>query len=357
MKIFQVITVSEYGGAQTVVANIAQGLSKDHEVFILYGGNGEAWSHLGDNIHYLKISEHRKKISWKDFFLAFKLFYLRLKHRPDIVHLHSSKMGVLGRIVFNPKRNVLTMHGVDSVKKGFSKFLILEKRLKNRAAKIIAVSQYDVEGLQEIGISDNVELVYNGVIDHTLEKSQSKADINIINKFNTLKDSYSKIIVCISRISKQKKFDLFLEIAKQMPAYAFVWLGNKDEMRNLPDNVYCLGETNSAYLYLEHADVFILPSNYEGLPMSILEALSYGVPVVASAVGGISEILNGENGFAVNNSVDSFVEKINYTLQDNIHPIMQKNARNSYLNQFTIDKMVDGYASIFQKIYNKNHNK
>lgn len=356
MRIFHVITVSEFGGAQSVVANLIQGSSDEDEVFILYGGDGESWKYLTKKVRLIRISEHRKQISYKDIFLALRLFALRLKYKPDIVHLHSSKMGAIGRIVFNPKTIVYTIHGFDSIRKAFRKFLIVEKLLKNRAAKIVGVSQYDVDCLHEEGISDNVALVYNGVIDHMAEDTQSLEDFGLKNKLENIKSDYSKTVMCISRISAQKKFDLFLDIAKEKPEYAFVWIGNKKPLTGLPPNVFCLGETYSAYVYLKYADVFILPSNYEGLPISLLEALSLAIPVVASHVGGIGEILDGNNGFAVENSVELFISKIDYVLQDYVNQSMRVNAREFYLKNFTIDKMIEGYTSIYREIYNKrNH--
>ncbi|PXV60958.1 glycosyltransferase involved in cell wall biosynthesis [Dysgonomonas alginatilytica] len=353
MRIFQVITVSEFGGAQSVVANLVQGLNDDDEVFILYGGNGEAWKPLTRKVNLIKICEHRKEVSWKDMFLVFKLLRLRLKYKPDVVHLHSSKMGAIGRIVFNPKTIVYSVHGFDSIRKAFRKFLIVERLLKNRAAKIVGVSQYDVDCLREEGISHNVELVYNGVADHKADDTASLEDSSLKRKIEDIRGKYSKVIMCVSRISAQKKFDLFLDIAKEKSEYAFIWIGNKEIINDLPSNVFCLGETHSAYIYFRYADVFILPSNYEGLPISLLEALSFGIPVVASDVGGIGEVLDGKNGFAVENNVLSFTSKIDYVLDDSRNQVMRLNARDSYLKNFTIDKMVKGYTSIFKAIYNK----
>lgn len=349
VKIFQVITVSEFGGAQTVVANLAEKLGDKQTFYILYGGEGEAWAHLDSTPNFIRISEHRKNISYKDLILAFKLFRLRCKYRPDIVHLHSSKMGAIGRIVFNPKTIVYTVHGFDSIRKGFSKFLIIEKLLKSRAARIVGVSKYDIEALREEGITSNVELIYNGVIDHSSDLAQ---DVNepIIKRLDSIKENYSNIVMCISRISPQKKFDLFLEIAKLRKDIAFVWIGNKEKILDLPDNVFCLGESPFAYIYLNYADIFLLPSNYEGLPMSILEALSYGVPVVASSVGGISEVLNGTNGFAVDNNALLFTEKIDYILNPYNFENMKKQARQSYLNNYTVDKMASKYEAVYKAI-------
>lgn len=357
MKIFQIITVSEYGGAQSVVASLLEELNKNpnNTLYVLSGGEGESWKHLDSRIVRIKIDKHRKQISIKDFLLLFKLFYYRFKYNPDIVHLHSSKMGALGRIAFSRKKTVYTVHGFDSIRKAFKKYLFLEKILKNKTACIVGVSKYDVECLKEEGIEQNVAMVYNGIHDYA---SDSK-DIPFPEQFVKLEDikkKYTKVMMCISRISKQKKFDLFLEVAEQMPQYAFVWIGNKEDVPNLPSNVFCLGECHSAHRCLDYADIFILPSNYEGMPVSVIEALSYGKPVVASFVGGLPEMLNGENGFAVDNNVDSFVEKINFILRSekDVYSRMSSEARRTYENHFTIDKMIEGYEDIYRMIISKN---
>jgi len=350
MKIFLIITASEYGGAQTVVADLIKNLSPKHEVFVLYGGEGEAWSNLDNNFTRIRLGKSLKSVSLKDIILLLKLIYYRLKYRPDVIHLHSSKMGALGRIAFRPSKIVYTVHGFDSVRKAFSQFLKIEKLLKNRAKYIVGVSQYDVDCLQEEGISQNVIKIYNGAEDHYNQPSIRSSDI-IIEKLKEISTKYSKTIMCIARISKQKRFDLFIDIAKAMPEYAFVWIGNKEPILDLPENVFCLGESHSAYVYLKYANLFILPSHYEGLPISLLEALSFGVPVVASAVGGITEVLDGQNGYTVPNDIRFFQEKIEYILSDeNRYKSMSQYARQTYIANFTIEKMVNGYLSAYDDI-------
>ncbi len=349
MRIFQIITVSEYGGAQTIVADLVRNLKPEHELFILYGGNGEAWSDLGNNFVRIKLNDHRKEVSLKDISLFFKLLYYRIKYRPDVVHLHSSKMGVLGRLAFNSRNTIYTVHGFDSIRTAFRKFLTIEKILKNKVFRIVGVSRYDVDKMKEEGIYRNVECIYNGVADHHL-LSVNKSDI-ITSNLENIKQTYPKTVMCISRISKQKKFDLFIDIAKSMPQYAFVWIGNKEKVNNLPPNVFCLGEAHSAFSYLSYADLFILTSNYEGLPMSLLEALAFGVPVVASQVGGITEVLDGKNGYALENKTELFTEKIERILSDEEkQKEMSDYARKSYLANFTVEKMVGRYMTVYNEI-------
>lgn len=354
MKIFQVITVSEYGGAQTIVANLIKALSPDHQVFVLYGGEGEAWSSLGNNFTRIRLGKHNKSISLHDIILFFKLIYYRIKYKPDIVHLHSSKMGVLGRLAFSKKKTVLTMHGFDSVRKNHRKFLFLEKMLKSRVARIIGVSQYDVKTLNEEGIIKNVSYIYNGVTD-VLNEPNIQYDSSFTEKIENIKNLYPKIIMCIARISSQKRFDIFTSIAEKMPQYAFVWIGNKGEISDIPQNVFPLGEIESAQIYLKYADVFLLCSNYEGLPMSLLEAMSIGKPAVASAVGGIPEILGRGNGFALSNDANEFKNKIEYILSDNdIYQSMSDKAREIFLDNHTTEKMVDKYLTVYQSLISTN---
>jgi glycosyltransferase involved in cell wall biosynthesis len=160
---------------------------------------------------------------------------------------------------------------------------------------------------------------------------------------------YSKKILCIARISKQKRFDLFLDIAKLLPEYAFIWIGNQHKVKKMNPNVFCLGNIPCAGNYCTNADLFILPSNYEGLPITIIEALKAGKPVVASDVGGISEIVvNGENGFTVANEAQAFAEKIQYILEnENVYKQFCEKSLEIYNEKLTVEKMVQGYLKIY----------
>lgn len=203
----------------------------------------------------------------------------------------------------------------------------------------------------EEGIT-NTMYIYNGVEDFTKEEVTLNSDV--CNHFESLKLEYKKIIMCISRISQQKRFDLFVDIANELPEYAFIWIGNKKPIDNLPKNVFCIGELSNAMHYLKFCDIFILPSNYEGLPISMLEALCFSKPIVASAVGGVPEMLETGCGFAVANTVDAFKEKITYLLEnDNIYNNFSKQARETYLSKFTLGEMVKQYKSLYQEMYNK----
>ncbi|MDD3723963.1 MAG: glycosyltransferase [Bacteroidales bacterium] len=353
MRILHVITLSELGGAQSVVYNLVNEHSKKHEVHIISGGNGNAWEGLKRvKIHLVK--DLYRNISLKDIAVLNELRKLKKVINPDIIHLHSSKMGVLGRLVFDTKKIVYTVHGFDSILVANKKFLFVEKLLKNRAYKIIGVSKYDEVNLKKEGIVSNVKCIYNGIEDIS-EKTNLTYNPDILNKFDSIRQKYKFIVCCIARDNQQKKIDLFIEVAKQMPDIAFVWMGNDNSYTKLSDNIFLFGKVSTAAFYLKYMDLFILPSNYEGLPMSIIEALSMSLPVVASDVGGISELIDGTNGFTSENKVEDFASKINKILSDPvIYNSMSKKARETYENKFTLKMMADNYEKVYNEINSKN---
>jgi glycosyltransferase involved in cell wall biosynthesis len=156
--------------------------------------------------------------------------------------------------------------------------------------------------------------------------------------------------MCIARISPQKRFESYIEIAKLLPKYAFVWIGADTEYDDLPNNVFCLRGLPNAKRYIQLADIFVLPTNYEGVPIVVIDALSYGKPVVSSNVGGISEIvINNQNGFVVENENAIFAEKINYILgNDNVYQEFAKKSLEIFYSNLTIKKMVDDYSKIYR---------
>lgn len=345
MRILQVITLCELGGAQSVVINLANKLSENHEVIVVAGeGDGKMFDLLSPKVKTDRIPSLVRRLSPLNelkTIAAMKRLYR--KYKPDIIHLHSSKAGMLGRIAFPKSKIVYTVHGFDSIRLAYRKFLPLEKILQNRCGAIAGVSKYDEMNLKAEGITNGVTTVYNGIYEP--DKLQS-------DPFRAI-TGFKGTVLCIARISPQKNLGLFLAVAGQLPEYAFIWIGNQEQPDfEYPENVFFMGNIAGAGSYIEFADLFMLPSNYEGLPMVIIEALSKGTPVIASAVGGITELLNGENGWALENEPDKMAKAIKdyFSLSEDEKSRISQNARNTYLSRFTVDNMVDGYIEIYNKL-------
>ena len=348
MTILHCITLSTLGGAQSFVVNLANNQSHHHDVYIISSIEQTAWSSLDKRIHVIALKELKRKIGPLDFIVMLKLLFYRFKIKPDIIHLHSSKMGVMGRLAFPSSRIVYTVHGFDSIRIAHRSFLPLERILQNCCKFIVGVSKYDKEMLLNEGIKHNVLYIYNGIHDAT--KSIMERDSQVISYLENIKKEFSRIVFCIARDDAQKKPELFREISEKNPQYAFIWIGNSNQHSDT-NNLFWAGTIQNAFLYLSYCDLFILPSNYEGLPISIIEALSFSKPVVASDVGGISELLDGENGFAVANNANAFSEKINYLLSDN--SILLKageHARKTYEKDFSDSKMIMEYNCLYNII-------
>lgn len=345
MKIMLIITKSELGGAQSVVINIANELCKRHQIIVVAGeGDGKMWELIDQNVKKINCSYLKRNLSPLNDFRTY-LFFKKLQkiHKPDVIHLHSSKAGMLGRLAFNKNKIVYTVHGFDSIRIAYKKLLPIEKIMQFFCNTIVGVSKYDVENLLKCNISHNVKLVYNGI------KEQSTT----VEHLTYIREQYPNIVLCIARNDPQKRIDLFIETAKLLPQFAFVWIGNQTKVNCSISNTYFLGNIVNARRYCKDADIFMLPSNYEGLPMVIIEAMSHSKPIVASHVGGNPEIvINNYNGYTVENNAHLFAEKINYIIKNK--KILESFSRNSYQlykEKFSVDIMVNNYFTIYNNIY------
>lgn len=344
MRILQLITSSELGGAQSVVINLANSLCEKHEVIVAAGeGDGKIWKMLDEKVLQHQCKHLQKAVSiFKDPMALFELRKIYRKYKPDVVHLHSSKAGLLGRLAFPSRKTVYTVHGFDSIRVAHRYFLPLEKMMQWFCRSIVGVSEYDYKNLIAEGITQNVSYVYNAI---------SQPDSTDINKPRVF-DKYDKTILIIARISSQKRHDIIINVSRMLPQFGFIWIGNQEPIEDVPANCHFIGNIPNAGAYCKYADLFCLPSNYEGLPIAILEAMSYGLPIIASDVGGINEIVrNGENGYVLDNNSDDFANALKEILNDEVKlRNMGIRSQQIYEEEFTIDRMVDGYMKIYKDL-------
>ncbi|KQT15063.1 hypothetical protein ASG31_15795 [Chryseobacterium sp. Leaf404] len=353
MKILHVITLAELGGAQSVVINLAERSVQDgDEVFVASSENGEMWDVLNEKVYQIKIKSLKHSLGLADFIVLKELYSIYKKFIPDVIHLHSSKIGILGRLIFPASKIIYTIHGFDSVRLRYRKFLPLEKLLKSRCRAIVGVSRYDVENLKKEGITENVQVIQNGIKDFAQQDFNSEEDL-----FSDLRQNENtKIVLSISRLAPPKRFDVFCSLAKNMAGQniLFVWIGNKTEEKNIPGNVILLGEKKDAFRYYRNADIAVLFSNYEGLPMSLIEALCLSKPVIASDVGGISELIDGNGALVDNNDLHKMQKTITFMLNNqNIYNKFAVQSRKLYEDRFHLEVMYNKYRELYSVIAKK----
>jgi glycosyltransferase involved in cell wall biosynthesis len=123
---------------------------------------------------------------------------------------------------------------------------------------------------------------------------------------------------------------------------------------NVPENVKLLGDVPNASKYIHLCDLFVLLSNFEGLPMTIIEAMSQRKAVVASNVGGIYELVDDSNGKLVQNNVEEVSKAISEILNDEaLRTTMEIASYSKFQENFTLQKMWTGYKTIYKKLLSK----
>jgi glycosyltransferase involved in cell wall biosynthesis len=368
MRILQVVTRSETGGGQSVVANLAAELyARGHEVAIASGpeGGGEAWLGLDKGIELFDIKGLVRDISPLNELRAVgSLGGLYRSYRPDIVHLHTSKAGFLGRLApgFPKDKIVYTMHGYFQLRDINRKFLLVDKALRKLCGAVVAVSRNDERLMDEDGYRS--VYVANGIPDL---RGRARPPAGMALRLKEIRERGLPVVMVIARDANFKRLDLAREAARRLEGRALlVWIGGEPEADD-PPSFLALGECPQASACLEFADIYLQPSNHEGLSMALLEALCAGLPCVASSVGGNLETLgldpNGtpddgsagpfesDRGFLVPNDAGVMAEVLGRLAADAaLRTRMGLAARAAWRERYSSAAMAEGYLSLYKTL-------
>lgn len=364
MKILYCITCSTWGGAQENIWELIKNQIKlNNEVTLVVGDKGDLTKKVRNNlpkVNVIVLTDLQRSISPnKDINAIFKLRKIIKEEHPDIVHLHSSKAGVIGRLacVGLDCKVIFTVHGwsfTDGIDSNMKKILyrFIEKRMEPLTDRFICVSKYDYQ----IGIRDKVLknpskaiVVYNGV-NYKINISESKnfeLPIKYIMtaRFSNQKDQAGLVIAL--KDSKNRNFDLtFVGDGPTMTK-----VQQLVDKYKLQKQIHFVGFQKNVDKFLIDSNVFILSTHYEGLPISIIEAMSYGMPIIASNVGGNSELVkNGVNGFLTNNSRE-LREAIEYfeKYPEKIHS-MGQNSLKMYESQFMLEDFLNNTQKVYKEL-------
>jgi len=365
-KVFICITKSDWGGAQKYVFDIAKGIPKDtFDVHVLFGGNGELKKKLQEEkIKTIELENSQRDVSTKkEFGLLFELYRIFKKEKPDIIHLNSSKMGFVGALVgriVGIKKIIFTAHGWAFnedrnciSKKIFKAIHILTIIMSH---KTIVVSEALKKQIPE-KFRGKIVVIKNGI-----------SDINFIDK-NIAREKISgdnfihqdaKWVGTISELHKNKGLEYMIRaVSETIGNVAFVVIGEGEERKNLENlikkfgaenKIFLVGKINEASKYLRAFDVFTLTSTTEAFPYVLLEAGLASLPIIASDVGGIPEIIeNKKTGILIEpKNPNEIKEKIEDILK-NIEKYRSfgTNLREKILSDFTKEKMMENLLEIY----------
>ncbi|OGS22839.1 MAG: hypothetical protein A2252_06175 [Elusimicrobia bacterium RIFOXYA2_FULL_39_19] len=376
IKVAHIITMLELGGAQSNTLYTVSNLDKSKFEVILVSGKGgildKKINELAGVKTYFIDSLVRPINPLKDFSALLSIYKILLAEKPDIVHTHSSKAGILGRLAAKIAKTKIILHTFHGF--GFNDFqgilrktvfVLIEKLIAPISNKLIFVSEQNIltAKKEKIGNKNQYLLIRSGIKTSIYKKKY--IDSVLIKKQLSLPLD-SKVITNIAPFKPQKNLVDFISMAKivsdKYKNSVFLIIGDgiqrplieeKIAEFNLQERVFLPGWRTDIAEILSITDIFAMTSLWEGLPRSAVEAFVCAKPVVSYAVDGINDVLkDGSNGYLVKpKDVNAISEKILLLLNSpELYKMMSTNAANTIDITFDIDYMVKQQEELYNTL-------
>ena len=373
-NILFVITKLELGGAQLQLLDLVRHLDRNRfRPFLLSCQAGVLVSdaqNIPHLIFFLSCWLDRPIHLWKDLLAFFELYQCMRRNRIDVVHTHSSKAGILGRLAAfcaGVPCVVHTVHGwpfhAFQSKIGYLFSVCMERFCAGFSHRIVVVCHAD----QQRGVRERITSVlkFRRIPYALVPRDGAAACPDVVRKQRN-SNPQEFLVTCVSCMKPQKSLDDFLACAKQvcedLPTVKFLLIGDGQlrehleqgiVQRGLAQRVVLAGWRRDVRDILASSDVFLLTSLWEGLPIAVLEAMAAGVPVVATDTGGVGEVIRqGETGFLAPcrdiNSLSGYVLRL---LRDaELRERMGSEARAAMRGWTTPQQLAAAYQQVFEEV-------
>jgi glycosyltransferase involved in cell wall biosynthesis len=361
LKIAYVVTRSDLiGGAQVHVRDLAAAVVRHgHEAVILAGGSGPYMEAVRDaGVENVSLKHLGVPIRPHLDALALGELCSELRHlKPDLISVHSSKAGVLGRVAGRVLGLpvIHTAHGWSFTpgipRRKASMYRWIERLAAPLASRIITVSEFDrqLALTHRLAPAERVVTVHNGMPDIgsglAADPARSPARLVMIARFEPQKD-HATLFRALREIGEPWHLDLIGDGPLLDEAQAIV----RDF--GLIDRVQFWGQRLDVAQRLAEAQAAVLITNWEGFPRSILEAMRAGLPVVASGVGGVAEsVQDGKTGFIVpRGDVEALRVRLRQLLADpELRLRMGRGGRERYEAHFTLEHTVEKTLAVYEQ--------
>ncbi|MBL7069002.1 MAG: glycosyltransferase [Candidatus Omnitrophica bacterium] len=364
IKILYLIWSLEPGGAERVVIDLARNINRKHfEPYVCCINKPGSLSCELTSIGIPVL--HLDKKTKVDPLALLRLISIMRRYDFDMIHTHMFTSNLWGRLAgfFASKKFVIiTEHSTEEWKRAYH--FLIDRALLPLTKKAIFVTEKVLEFYKEkIHIPEKMSFVCNNGVD--------TSRLRITNTRKEVRDSLgismdSFLIGAVGRLAAPKNFQNLLKaLSKIKDGVETVIVGDgpeREDLVRMRDNlglsgtVKFLGVRSDIGNILNAIDILVVPSKREGLSLTILEAMSMGVPVIATDVGGNSEcVINGKTGFLVpSEAPEALGRAILKAVSDKkILTAMGNRAKKLFKSRFTVDSMIKTHENVYEEILGK----
>jgi len=375
IKIIRIIARMNVGGPAVQVSGLMRGFDAqvfDQELVTGYCADDEAdyLEKVATDVKAIRIDGLGRSIKPRaDLTALFAIIREIRRFKPDVIHTHTAKAGVVGRVASilsgHKSVRVHTFHGHllnGYFGSGKTKLVILvEKFLALFTDQLLAVGAKVKDDLLAVGIGNHSKF---GVMPPGLQlaKVPSRSSARKVIGLN------DDAIYCafIGRLTQIKRPDRFLDVVAEIKSRGidlrFIVAGagellqycqDRAEYENLP--VTFLGWREDIEVVLAAADFILLTSDNEGTPLSLIQAGMVGIPVVATNVGSTNEIVvNGETGLLTDLSVGQLADSVAKVAKDSVLRAKMGSAGKEYtLARYGVDRLVKDHQDLYLHLLNR----